>query len=384
MTDVVQLFTGVGVLIDDEIQDNKSNVQKVINSFEDYHIPLLKYSCLPTDDEIMNMHSVSFVLLDWKWIQGVSDDYLLKENVAFIKKIHDICFTPIFIFTNENPDDIIRSLIEEGVYFEDKNNLIFVKYKDEVDNPSKLFSSIDYWVKNTLSVYVIKEWENKIRSATKRLFKNLYEINPNWVNVFLTASKKDSIDAAFELDGLLFENLHSQMTYINLQDLPKQDATISYNPDEIRLVMQGQRFISNEKELSDMVFTGDIFKETIDGKDIYYINVRPQCDCIPRDGMQINDVFLYLVQGEEKEIKKCSFNKTFGNFADTENRFTIFPINHKAIQFNLGHFSMRKYSEIRHIRIGRLLPPFITRLIQKYALYMQRQALPRIPEEATN
>ena len=88
MTDVVQLFTGVGVLIDDEIQDNKSNVQKVINSFEDYHIPLLKYSCLPTDDEIMNMHSVSFVLLDWKWIQGVSDDYLLKENVAFIKKIH--------------------------------------------------------------------------------------------------------------------------------------------------------------------------------------------------------------------------------------------------------------------------------------------------------
>ena len=100
--------------------------------------------------------------------------------------------------------------------------------------------------------------------------------------------------------------------------------------------------------------------------------------------MQINDVFLYLVQGEEKEIKKCSFNKTFGNFADTENRFTIFPINHKAIQFNLGHFSMRKYSEIRHIRIGRLLPPFITRLIQKYALYMQRQALPRIPEEATN
>jgi hypothetical protein len=29
-----------------------------------------------------------------------------------------------------------------------------------------------------------------------------------------------------------------------------------------------------------------------------------------------------------------------------------------------------------------LLPPFITRLIQKYAAYMQRQGLPRIPEEA--
>jgi hypothetical protein len=61
----------------------------------------------------------------------------------------------------------------------------------------------------------------------------------------------------------------------------------------------------------------------------------------------------------------------------------VFPISHKAIQFELGEFSIEKFSEMKKLRIGRLLPPFITKLVQKYALYMQRQALPRIPEEAT-
>jgi len=41
-----------------------------------------------------------------------------------------------------------------------------------------------------------------------------------------------------------------------------------------------------------------------------------------------------------------------------------------------------KWSEYKARRIGRLLPPYITRLQQKYAFYLQRQALPAIPEKA--
>jgi len=48
-----------------------------------------------------------------------------------------------------------------------------------------------------------------------------------------------------------------------------------------------------------------------------------------------------------------------------------------------GYFSTEQYRNLKEYRIGTLLPPFITRLVQKYALYMQRQGLPRIPEEAT-
>ena len=133
-----------------------------------------------------------------------------------------------------------------------------------------------------------------------------------------------------------------------------------------------------------MVHTGDIYKVVENEKTLYYINVRPQCDCIPREGITIDKIKLYLVRGEEKEIARCSYNKKYGTFADIESRVTIFPINHKAIQFELGDFEIKTYGEYRQHRIGRLLPPFITRLVQKFASYTQRQGLPRIPDDSTN
>ena len=384
MTNIIELFSGIGVIIDDEINKPESSIKKVMSSFEEKNIPFLAYEDLPSAELVHNFHSVSFVLLDWKWNADASDELLLRENTAFITALHEICFVPVFIFTDEEPTSIISQLEGVGIYSITKNNLIFVKHKSEVDTTAKLFEAISGWVKNTLPVYIIKEWESKKRKASNSLFQSLYNINPNWVKVFLETSKKDDIDAAFELDELLYENLHSRMSLINLMDMPiNREEPISYEASEIRDLMQGQRFLPAEKLLSEMIFTGDIYKDEHEGVREYYINVRPQCDCIPRDGVVLGDVDLYLIKGTEKTINKCSFNPKFGNFLDTETRVTIFPIFHKAIQFKLGDFSVKKFSEMREKRIGRLLPPFITKLVQKYALYMQRQALPRIPEEAT-
>ena len=383
MTDIIKLFSGIGVIIDDEINISESSIRKVVSSFEEKHIPLLPYEELPSVEIVQNFHSVSFVLLDWKWNAKASEDTLLADNLAFIAELHKVCFVPVFIFTDEEPRDIIALLEREKVYSEAKNNLIFVKHKTEVDTSEKLFSAINDWVKNTLPAYIIKEWDNKKRIASNSLFQSLYNINPNWVNIFLETSKKDSVDAAFELDELLFENLHSQMSLLNLNDLPiKHNEEISYEATEIRDILQRQRFLPADKLLSEMIYTGDIYVMH-DGEDEYYINVRPQCDCIPREGIELGDIVLYLIKGTEKPIDKCHFNKRDGNFSDIETRVTVFPINHKAIQFQLGEFSVRKFSEMRECRIGRLLPPYITKLVQKYALYMRRQALPRIPEEAT-
>ena len=41
-----------------------------------------------------------------------------------------------------------------------------------------------------------------------------------------------------------------------------------------------------------------------------------------------------------------------------------------------------QWNNIKDNRIGRLLPPYITRVQQKYAHYLQRQGLPRIPKQA--
>jgi Zn-finger protein len=381
MTNIIELFSGIGVIIDDEIKDTESSIKKVMSSFEEKHIPFLAFEDLPSMEIIHNFHSVSFVLLDWKWNESASDETLLRDNHAFITELHKVCFVPIFIFTDEEPADIISQLEGIKVYSDAKNSLLFVKHKSEVDTAKKLFDAINDWVKSTLSVYIIKEWELKKRLASNSLFQNLYKINPNWVNVFLETSKKDDLDAAFELDELLFENLRSRMPLMNMMDLPiNRDNPTIYEASEIRDIMQGQRFLPADKLLSEMIFTGDVY---LNEQSEYFINVRPQCDCIPRNGTILGDVELYLIKGTEKDISKCNYSSKFGNFSDSETKVTIFPIFHKAIQFELGAFSVKKFSEMREKRIGRLLPPFITKLVQKYALYMQRQALPRIPEEAT-
>lgn len=384
MTDVIQLFSGIGVVIDDEINDERSSIRKVVASFEENHIPFLSYETLPSAEETYNFHSISFVLLDWKWNENVSDEFLLRENIVYINQLHQVCFAPVFIFTDEDPDNIITSLKTANVYDDSKNNLLFVKHKSDVDTSEKLFSEIDNWTKNTLPVYIIKEWDSKKRIASNTLFQGLYNLNPNWVNIFLKTSKKDGVDTAFELDELLFENLHSQMGLMDLTDITIQnDETLNYKASEIRDIMQGQRFLPVDRLSSNMIFTGDVYLLEKDGEREYYINVRPQCDCIPRNDVKLEDVELYLIKGTEKAIEKCNFNKKDGIFSDIETRVTVFPINHKAVQFELGKFSIQKFSELREKRLGRLLPPFITKLVQKYALYMQRQALPRIPEEAT-
>lgn len=379
MTDIEQLFSGIGVIIDDEVNKEDSSIKKIISSFEKQHIPCLLYEELPANEEIKAFHSISFILLDWKWNEGASDEVLLGDNVEFIEKVHKVSFVPIFIFTNEEPSNVIELLQSKGIYSDKKNNLIFVKNKEDIETSDKLFTAIEEWVKQTLPVYIIKEWDNKKRIASTELFQRLYKINPCWVDIFIRTSEKDGVNSAYELNELLFENLHSQMQLINLTDLPSHDSGMRYNANEIRDIMQGQRFLPKENLLPEMIFTGDIYYESEE----YYINVRPQCDCIPRDGVSLDDIALYLIKGEEKQISQCNYSKKNGNFADIETRVTIFPIDHKAIQFGLGDFSVKRFSDMKEKRIGRLLPPFITKLVQKYALYMQRQALPRIPEDST-
>jgi len=379
MTDIEQLFSGIGVVIDDEIKTDGSSIKKVVSSFKENHIPCLLYEKLPLDEEIQAFHSISFILLDWKWNVDAPDEVLLGDNVEFIEKVHKVSFVPIFIFTNEEPSSVIELLQSKGIYSDKKNNLIFVKNKEDIETSDKLFTAIEEWVKQTLPVYIIKEWDNKKRIASTELFQRLYKINPCWVDIFIRTSEKDGVNSAYELNELLFENLHSQMQLINLTDLPSHDSGMRYNANEIRDIMQGQRILPKENLLPEMIFTGDIYYESGE----YYINVRPQCDCIPRDGVSLDDIALYLIKGEEKQISQCNYSRKNGNFADIETRVTIFPIDHKAIQFGLGEFSVKRFSDMKEKRIGRLLPPFITKLVQKYALYMQRQALPRIPEDST-
>ena len=57
-------------------------------------------------------------------------------------------------------------------------------------------------------------------------------------------------------------------------------------------------------------------------------------------------------------------------------------VDGKILSFSLRKLSIKKWNEIKDNRQGRLLPPYITKIQQKYSAYIQRQGLPSIPKEA--
>jgi hypothetical protein len=384
MTDILDLFKGVGVIIDDDLNPEKEQandeIRSIKKSFEDKNIPLLTYYELP-DKQAKNFNSVSFLLLDWDLIgleKGIDlPQAAIDDNIEFIKQLNDTCFAPIFIFSNESIDAIKTQLTSANLYNDTKSNNIFVKSKSDFKDV-ELFTIIANWLKQTPSIYVLKRWELSVRKAKNSLFWDFYKINPEWAKILYETISKDCGDLSFEMNDILFENLKTRTLPVEF------DATIlsTANPgaitsDEIKQILEGQRF---RKPTENMIFTGDIFLK--DSK--YYINVRPQCDCIPRKKEQtIGDITIYLIEAKTLKHLDKHYDKDYGLFIDKDSQFTVFPINDKkAIQFEFKLFTVEQFKDWKEYRIGTLLPPFITRLIQKYTTYMQRQGLPRIPEEA--
>jgi hypothetical protein len=386
MEKISDLFKGVGVIIDDDLNPEKEqktdSIWNIKKSFEDKNIPILTYYELPDDKIIDNFHSISFLLLDWdlKGL-GVGIDLpqaVITDNIIFIYKFNGICFAPIFIFSNENPDDIKRQLSDFGLFDDTKSNNIFVKAKSDFETID-LFTAIEKWIEQTPSIYVLKEWELSIRQAKNSLFWDFYNINPDWAKILYETINKDSGDFSYEMNDILFENLKTR-TIPNIFDveiLSSTDAQSQISSDEIKKVLEGQRF---RKHNEDMIFTGDVFHK--DNK--YYINVRPQCDCIPRKkGQTVDDISIYLIEATTLKHLEKHYDNNYGLFIDKDSQFTIFPINNgNALRFEFELFTTTKFQDWKQYRIGTLLPPFITRLVQKFVSYMQRQGLPRIPEKA--
>ena len=144
--------------------------------------------------------------------------------------------------------------------------------------------------------------------------------------------------------------------------------------------LEHQFYIENSFLEPDTVGTGDIFEKTGE----IYINIRPCCDFIPRKEQDsIDSVDLYLLKGERmKNLEKIGkfFSPKHGHFFEHDNNAMFYPICGKSlITFNFKNLIIKSCGEIKQYRKGRLLHPFITKLQMKYASYLLRQGLPRLP-----
>ena len=84
--DIKKLFSGIAVIIDDDINDESKNIYYILKQIHKKNIPYVSYVKLPDEALIDNLQSTSFILLDWKLVKGLSVDDVLSGVKIFIFK----------------------------------------------------------------------------------------------------------------------------------------------------------------------------------------------------------------------------------------------------------------------------------------------------------
>lgn len=378
------------MVVDDQVNSGKDKaIDGIVKYLEnDNHLPLVKYEDLPDNIESICFSSLSFLLLDWELntLVNVDDSPIpiatlkaqnARDNVDFIKQVVAKVVIPIFIFSNEDVNSIKNTLSQNHIIDDDEKSPIFILNKSELfDNEKKciMFDKVNEWLKKTPSIYVTQKWKTAYLEAINGMALDMREASPFGPNLLWTCYKDDGVNPSEEISSLINQNALSRIQPVEFDE---GILSIKKTCDEhlLKNLLERQCFMRNEY-LGDLSSTGDIYKWHQE----YFLNIRPSCDCVGRDGKNK----IYLIKGDkvkDKEIQNGLFNEKYGNFNEQSNFVIVGPICGFFIRFKFKDFLIEDYDKKKEKRIGRLLPPFITRVTQKYGLYIHRQGLPRLPKE---
>jgi hypothetical protein len=396
------LFHGIAVVIDDQILDPQSGIGKIQAQIKSEGCHVVGMEDLPNAVQLSNLRSASFFVVDWNLTATtIGDDLgagsslipkaLQKENVAriveFLKELKKVKFAPVFIFTDQPVDNVMRHLQKHRELIDEAGQThIIVKSKADV-HAAGVFKILSDSLQNTPSVYVLKKWEREYERAKNALFMDFYNKSVYWPLLLWKTFEDDHVPPSIELGNLIGRNLLSRMTPFEFDLGAFQDALALLVNDKdnyrklLLKVLEGERFLPKDQLHENSVAPGDVFKV----KDHYFINLRPDCDCIARDGHEQDAVELYLLEGSKLTQSQVgrSYDATYGVLRETDSLCIIFAMKDGVtISFAFKTLTIGTWGEWKDKRIGRLLPPFLTRLQQRYSDYFQRPGLTRIPEQA--
>ena len=392
------LMSGIAVVIDDAIENaatdeegkagNQDTIVQIVERIgEEWNLPFYKVNELPPERTWANLlQAASFILLDWRlWPSGASQLKRdgIKKNIQFLEQAQDH-FVPVFIFTNESLDDV-KDALPQTIYRRDspEESFVFIRRKASLLSDGSLDSrAIEEWIRGNASVYALKTWEQAFHDAKKELFSSMYARSPDWPKVFWKAYSDDSVDPSSSLTHLINDSLLGRMQ-TNAFDAEILATPPAEVPREDLQALIGETSFRPQGTLpGNEIRCGDLFKQS-NGK--FLLNLRPDCDCVPRHDQNIDRVKLYCVEGEEMNDKDIGEKYRNGHFEERVWESIAFAAcEGKSVRFGFNKLRVKRFAEIKNQRVGRLLHPYLTRIQQRYGLYLQRQGLPRIPEAAVS
>lgn len=398
----VNLFHGIAVIIDDEINTAGSGIRVIQEQIEEEGCPVIAAVKIPDKTILDRFRGASFFVVDWNMVgdavAGASaasppsaPEELVKRNAAevidFLKELKKVRFAPVFLFTQESPEYVESQLkSHQELYDPDGSSHIFVASKAEVQEKG-VFAVLTKYLDEAPSAYVLKCWERGYERAKNALFIDFFGKSIRWPVILWKTFKEDGLNPSLELGEVIGRNLLSRMTPFDfdLSSFEGDLRDLETNEESYRMmllkVLEGERFLPEERLHQDSVGPGDIFKSN----DTYFINIRPDCDCIAREKGKQDRVELYLLRGKvlnDAEVAKI-YDRRLGLLLEKDNEANIFGmIDGKTLRFKFRKMEIKPWSQLKGKRVGRLLPPFLTRMQQRYSAYLQRPGLTRVPHEA--
>ena len=396
--DTKEMMSGIAVVIDDALDGDPGTgadgaegddlIGQIVDWFErEWELPFVKETSLPKAALWPNLlRAASFVLLDWR-LWGAGGETLRQSVIEDIKEFLKSArenLVPVFILTNENPGDVTAELPAE-VYGEPAagTNFVFVEQKSGLWSGTSVdVDRLKEWVYGNASVYALKTWDRILDGAKSELFQAMCIRSVNWPRVFWETYRADGAEPSASLTNLINDSVRGRMRLDAFEDGHLSGAFKQVADDELRELIAETSFRRDEFLPEEEIRCGDLYQGS-GGK--YWLNMRPDCDCIPREGDDARKIEVYCVEG--KKLGPTGLNKAFdpdtGSFKERVFQSIGFAIvDGASVVFNFRKLRVMPFSEVKARRVGRLLHPYLTRVQQRYALYTQRQALPRVPKSA--
>ena len=389
-------------------QDQDKNgdaINNIVYQLEEANVPLVKYADIPSPDVINNFGQVAFLLLDWKLLAVESVDKEqtdepnpvqtgdtqqqkeLEEKLSFIEEFHKICFAPVLLFTNEDIDVIKEKLVGRNLYRGDKTDFIFIRRKAELKSvkggKNVVVETVSKWVQSTPVTHLVSEWNRSVFSAQSKMFHDFWQSGHEWPQILWSAYEGDHSAPSRELTELLGKNLFSRITCSFDKTLFESPSSQSANSDaDVIRVLEGANFIgSNSLDIPNGC--GDLFllekPADIKEEDFFPYLLLISCDCDITQDSAPEDNYLVLV-GKSVPLTEGLHKK--GGVVENPGSHYAFPIHGaKCVRFDFKKHRTYEPNTLRSLnRVGRITPPLLTVIRQRYAQWVQREGLPAMPK----
>ena len=391
--DLKGLLSGIAVVIDDKLdaetdgspEDGDPIVEIVRRLEREWRLPCYKTQKMPPREMWPGLlQAASFILLDWELCPMGADvlkQHGIQENIRFLEQAKEY-FVPVFIFTNEAPEDV-KDHLPSAIYNEETagKSFVFIQRKSELlSNDDLNLKAVERWMMGNASVYALKAWNRMFLAARKELFGSMYARSADWPKVFWKVYEDDGVDPGSSLTHLINDNLRGRMRAGSFDpEVLAARAGEDVSMEDLRALIAEVSFQSKEAIPDNEIRCGDLFQRS---KEKFLLNIRPDCDCVPRD-TESGEVDLYCIEGRRIRDSQLGRKVRHGQIVEGIAEGIIFAVcEGRSVRFDFKKLSVEKFKELKQDRVGRVLHPYLTRLQQRYALFLQRQGLPRIPEGA--